>query len=96
MKAAIRGLEAAEPTGNDTLIGRAHFGIGGAFTQLNEVNGALKHFNIAFERFQHAGDSLGMGAVCKETAIVYQRAGDTEGTLRYMRKAQAYGLSEGI
>ena len=96
MKAAIRGLEAAEPTGNDTLIGRAHFGIGGAFMQLTDLNGALKHFNISFERFQHAGDSLGMGAVCKETAIVYQRAGDAQGALRYMRKAQAYGLSEGI
>jgi tetratricopeptide (TPR) repeat protein len=96
MKAAIRGLEVAEPTGNDTLIGRAQFGIGVGFMQLNDVNGALKHFNIAFERYQHAGDSLGMGQVCKETAIVYQRAGDIEGTLRYMRKAQAYGLSEGI
>ncbi|MBL7952558.1 MAG: tetratricopeptide repeat protein [Flavobacteriales bacterium] len=96
MKAAIRGLEAAEPTGNDTLIGRAHFGIGGAFMQFTDLNGALKHFNIAFERFQHAGDSLGMGAVCKETAIVYQRAGDAQGALRYMRKAQAFGLSEGI
>ncbi len=96
MKAAIRGLEAAEPTGNDTLIARAHFGIASAFMQLNEVNGALRHFTIAFERYQHTGDSLGMGQVCKETAIVYQRAGDIEGTLRYMRKAQAYGLSEGI
>jgi len=96
MKAAIRGLEVAEPTGNDTLIGRARFGIGAAFMQLNDVNGALKHLNIAFERFQLAGDSLGLGHVCKETAIVYQRVGDTQGTLRYMRKAQAYGLSEGI
>ena len=51
---------------------------------------------VAFERFQHTGDSLRMGEVCKETAIVYQRAGDTEGALRYMRKAQGYGLSEGI
>lgn len=96
MKAAIRGLEVAEPTGNDTLIGKAHFGIGAAFTTLSDVNGALKHFNIAFERFQHSGDSLRMGEVCKETAIVYQRAGDAEGALRYMRKAQGYGLSEGI
>ena len=96
MKAAIRALEVAEPTGNDTLIGKAHFGIGAAFTALSDVNGALKHFNIAFERFHHTGDSLRMGEVCKETAIVYQRVGDTEGTLRYMRKAQGYGLSEGI
>ena len=96
MKAAIRGLEVAEPTGNDTLIGRAHFGIGAAFTALSNVNGALKHFNIAFERFQHTGDSLRMGGVCKEIPIVYMRVGDTEGTLRYMRKAQGYGLSEGI
>jgi len=96
MKAAIRGLEVAEPTGNDTLVGRAHFGIGAAFTALSNVNGALKHFNIAFERFEHTGDSLRMGGVCKEIAIVYMRMGDTEGTLRYMRKAEAYGLSEGI
>ena len=96
MKAAIRGLKVAEPTGNDTLIGQAHFGIGVAFTGLSDMNGALKHFNIAFERYRQAGDSLRMGQVCKETAIVYQRVGDTEGTLRYMRKAQDYGLSEGI
>lgn len=96
MKVAIRGLEVAEPTGNDTLIGQAHFGIGVAYTGLSDMNGALKHFNIAFERFQLTGDSVRMGHVCKETAIVYQRVGDTEGTLRYMRKAQGYGLSEGI
>ena len=96
MKAAIRGLEVAEPTGNDTLIGRAHFGIGAAFTALSDVNGALKHFNIAFEHFQQTGDSLRMGGVCKEIAIVYMRVGDTEGTLRYMRKAQAYGIGESI
>ena len=96
MTAAIRGLEVAEPTGNDTLVGQAHFGIGVAYTGLNDMTGALKHFNLAFERFQQTGDSLRMGGVCKETAIVYQRAGDTEGTLRYMRKAQGYGLSEGI
>ena len=96
MKAAMRGLELAEPTGNDTLMALAHFGIGAAFTQLSDVNGALKHFNIAFDRYQQVGDSLGMGHTCKETAIVYQRVGDTEGTLRYMRKAQGYGLSKGI
>jgi tetratricopeptide (TPR) repeat protein len=96
MNNAIYGLEVAEPTGNDTLIGRAHFGIGAAFTQLSDMNGALKHFNIAFERYQHSGDSMGMGWVCKEIAVVYQRVGDTEGVLRYMRKAQGYGLSPGI
>ncbi len=96
MKVAIRSLELAEPTANDTLIGQAHFGIGVAYTGLSDMNGALKHFNIAFERFQLTGDSVRMGHVCKETAIVYQRVGDTEGTLRYMRKAQGYGLSEGI
>ena len=96
MKAAIRGLEVAEPTGNDTLIGKAHFGIGAAFMQLNDVNGALKHLNIAFERYEHTGDSLGMGQVCKETAIVYQRVGDNDGTIRYMRKALAYGMPPGI
>ena len=92
----MHGLEVAEPTGNDTLIGRAHFGIGAVFTQLSDVNGALKHFNIALEHYQHTGDSLGMGWVCKEIAVVYQRVGDIEGTLRYMRKAQSYGLSQGI
>ncbi len=96
MRSAMHGLEVAEPTGNDTLIGRAHFGIGAAFTQLSDVNGALKHFNIALEHYQHTGDSLGMGWVCKEIAVVYQRVGDIEGTLRYMRKAQSYGLSQGI
>jgi tetratricopeptide (TPR) repeat protein len=96
MRSAMHGLEVADPTGNDTLIGRAHFGIGAAFTMLSDVNGALKHFNIALEHYQHTGDSLGMGWVCKEIAIVYNRVGDTEGTLRYMWKAQSYGLSPGI
>lgn len=96
MRTAIRGLELVEPTGNDTLIGLAHFSVGSSFGTLSDVNGALKHFNIAFERFQHAGDSLRMGFVCKETAIVYMRVEDTDGALRYMRKAQGYGLSEGI
>ena len=82
MRSAMHGLEVAEPTGNDTLMGRAYFGIGVAFTQLSDVNGALKHFNIALEHYQHTGDSLGMGWVCKEIAIVYNRVGDIEGTLR--------------
>ena len=96
MKTAIRSLELAESTANDTLIAQAHFNIGAAFTQLSDVNGALSHFNISFELYRHYGDSLGMGRVCKETAVVYQRVGDAEGTLRYMRKAQGYGLSPGI
>lgn len=96
MKAAIRGLELAEATKNDTLLALANFGIGVAFTRLSDVNGALRHFNIAFERYQQIGDSMRMSLTCKETAIVYQQVGDIDGTLRYMRKAQAYGLGQGF
>ena len=96
MKAAIRGLELAEGIKNDTLLAMAHFGIGVAFTRLSDVNGALKHFNRAFDGYQQIGDSMRMSLTCKETAIVYQQVGDIDGTLRYMRKAQAYGLGKGI
>jgi tetratricopeptide (TPR) repeat protein len=96
MKVAIRALELAESTKNDTLILNAHYKIGAAFTALSDVNGALKHFNNALDLAEQIADSLWMGGVCKEIAIVYMRVGDTEGTLRYMRKAQAYGLSDGI
>ncbi|MCW5899439.1 MAG: hypothetical protein KIT10_09245 [Flavobacteriales bacterium] len=96
MKAAIRGLELAEAIKNDTLLAMANFGIGVAFTKLSDVNGALKHFNIAFEGYQQIGDSMRMSLTCKETAIVYQQVGDIDGTLRYMRKAQAYGLGQGF
>jgi len=96
MKAAMRGLELAETTRNDTLLALAHFGIGVAFTKLSDVNGALRHFNIAFEGYQQIGDSMRMSLTCKETAIVYQQVGDIDGTLRYMRKAQAYGLGQGF
>ncbi|MBL7940807.1 MAG: hypothetical protein JNL43_15710 [Flavobacteriales bacterium] len=87
MKVAIRSLELAESTKSDTLILESHLGIGAAFTALSDVNGALKHFNIAFDLAEQIADSLRMGRVCKEIAIVYMRVGDTEGTLRYMRKA---------
>ena len=96
MKAAMRGLELAEATRNDTLLALAHFGIGVAFTRLSDVNGALRHFSIAFDGYQQIGDSLRMSLTCKETAIVYQQVGDIDGTLRYMRKAQTYGLGKGI
>ncbi|MBL7963643.1 MAG: hypothetical protein JNM31_07335 [Flavobacteriales bacterium] len=96
MKAAMRGLELAETTKNDTLLAPANFGIGVAFTRLSDVNGALRHFNIAFEGYQQIGDSMRMSLTCKETAIVYQQVGDIDGTLRYMRKAQAYGLGQGF
>jgi tetratricopeptide (TPR) repeat protein len=96
MKAAIRGLELAEVTKNDTLLALANFGIGVAFTRLSDVNGALRHFNIAFDGYQQIGDSMRMSLTCKETAIVYQQVGDIDGTLRYMRKAQAYGLGQGF
>jgi len=96
MKAAMRGFELAETTKNDTLLAMANFGIGVAYTRLSDVNGALKHFNIAFEGYQQIGDSMRMSLTCKETAIVYQQVGDIDGTLRYMRKAQAYGLGQGF
>ncbi|MBK6341272.1 MAG: hypothetical protein IPF41_01455 [Flavobacteriales bacterium] len=96
MKTAIQGLELAETTKNDTLLAMANFGIGVAFTKLSDVNGALRHFNIAFEGYQQIGDSMRMSLTCKETAIVYQQVGDIDGTLRYMRKAQAYGLGQGF
>ncbi len=96
MKAAIRGLELAEATENDTLLALANFGIGVAFTRLSDVNGALRHFGIAFDGYQQIGDSMRMSLTCKETAIVYQQVGDIDGTLRYMRKAQAYGLGQGF
>ncbi len=96
MKAAMQGLELAEASKNDTLLAMAHFGIGVAFTRLSDVNGALRHFNIAFDGYQQIGDSMRMSLTCKETAIVYRQVGDVEGTLRYMRKAQAYGLGKGF
>lgn len=96
MKAAIRGLELAEAIKNDTLLAMANFGIGVAFTRLSDVNGALRHFNIAFDGYQQIGDSMRMSLTCKETAIVYQQVGDIDGTLRYMRKARAYGLGQGF
>lgn len=96
MRAAIRGLELAEAIKNDTLLAMANFGIGVAFTRLSDVNGALRHFNIAFDGYQQIGDSMRMSLTCKETAIVYQQVGDIDGTLRYMRKAQAYGLGQGF
>ena len=96
MKVSLRGLEVAESTKNDSLIALAHFGIGVAFTRLSDVNGALRHFNIAFDGYQQIGDSMRMSLTCKETAIVYQQVGDIDGTLRYMRKAQAYGLGQGF
>ncbi|MBL0035036.1 MAG: hypothetical protein IPP26_04550 [Flavobacteriales bacterium] len=96
MKAAMRGFELAETTKNDTLLAMANFGIGVAYTRLSDVNGALKHFNIAFEGYQQIRDSMRMSLTCKETAIVYQQVGDIDGTLRYMRKAQAYGLGQGF
>jgi tetratricopeptide (TPR) repeat protein len=37
-----------------------------------------------------------MGAVCKELAVLYQRVGDNDGSMRYMRKALALGMPPGI
>ena len=96
MSTSIRTLAIAEPTGNDTLLGRAHLSIGVSFVIANEVNGALKHFNIALDHFTSARDSIWMGATCKELAVLYQRVGDHDGTMRYMRKALALGMPSGI
>ncbi|MBK8950677.1 MAG: hypothetical protein IPM68_18030 [Flavobacteriales bacterium] len=96
MSTSIRTLEVAEPTRNDTLIGRAHLAIGSAFTIANDVNGALKHYNLSLDHYTSAGDSIWMGAVCKELAVLYQRVGDNDGSMRYMRKALALGMPPGI
>ena len=96
MSTSIRLLEIAEPTKNDTLIGRAHLSVGFSFVIANEVNGALKHFNIALEHYTNARDSIWMGATCKELAVLYQRVGDNDGAMRYMRKALALGMPPGI
>lgn len=96
MSNAIRALQISEATENDTLLGRAHLSIGVSFVIANEVNGALKHFNIALDHFASARDSIWMGATCKELAVLYQRVGDNDGAMRYMRKAMALGMPPGI
>jgi tetratricopeptide (TPR) repeat protein len=96
MSTSIRMLEIAEPIGNDTLIGRAHLSIAFSFVIANEVNAALKHYNTALDRYTLARDSIWMGACCKELAVLYQRVGDNEGAMRYMRKALALGMPPGI
>ncbi|MBK6539734.1 MAG: hypothetical protein IPG10_00295 [Flavobacteriales bacterium] len=96
MSTSIRTLEIAEPTKNDTLIARAHLAIGTAFAIVNDVNAALKHYNIALDRYTSVGDSIWMGAVCKEIAVLYQRVGDNVGAMGYLRKALAYGMPPGI
>ena len=96
MSAALRALELADAAKNDTLLGLAHFGIGVSFSITNDINGALKHHNLALDHYARARDTLWMGACCKEIAILYQRVGDNDGTIRYMRKALAYGMPPGI
>ena len=96
MSAALRAFELADATKNDTLLGLAHFGIGVSFSITNDINGALKHHNLALDHYARARDTLWMGACCKEIAILYQRVGDNDGTIRYMRKALAYGMPPGI
>ena len=96
MSNAIRALQIAEATENDTLLGRAHLSIGVSFIITNEVSAASKHFNIALDHFTSARDSIWMGATCKELAVLYGRAGDSDGTMRYMRKALALGMPPGI
>ena len=96
MAASIRMLGIAEPTGNDTLMGRTHLSIGVSFVIANDVNGASKHFNLALEHFTNARDSIWMGATCKELAVLYGRVGDNDGVMRYMRKALAFGMPPGI
>ncbi len=96
MSTSIRVLEIAEPTKNDSLIGRAQFAIGAAFTIANDVNAALKHYNLALDHFTSAGDSAWIGGVCKEIAVLYQRTGDSAGSIGYMRKALVHGMPPGI
>ncbi|MBK9194734.1 MAG: hypothetical protein IPO17_07035 [Flavobacteriales bacterium] len=96
MSAALRAFELADAAKNDTLLGLAHFGIGVSFSITNDINGALKHHNLALDHYARARDTLWMGACCKEIAILYQRVGDNDGTIRYMRKALAYGMPPGI
>ncbi|MBK6341270.1 MAG: hypothetical protein IPF41_01445 [Flavobacteriales bacterium] len=78
------------------MLGRSHLSIGVSYVIANDVNGASKHFNIALEHFTSAHDSIWMGATCKELAVLYQRVGDNDGAMRYMRKALALGMPPGI
>ncbi|MBP6390787.1 MAG: hypothetical protein KA175_02060 [Flavobacteriales bacterium] len=96
MSAALSAFELADAAKNDTMLGLAHYGIGVAFTIGNDINAALKHHNLSFEHYARAGDSLWMGASCKEIAVLYQRVGDNDGAMRYMRKALIYGMPPGI
>ena len=96
MQAAMRSLELAEQLKNDTLLSRAHCSIGGAFALVSNVNAALDRYNTSFSIAEHTRDSLQMGFVCKEIAVLYSRVGDTEGALRYMRRALAYGMTPSV
>lgn len=92
MRVAMRGLERAERLGNDTVLSRAHLSLGNAFSLINDINSTLDHFNTAFSVAERTGDSLGMGFICKETAVTYSRMNDHEGAMRHMRRAFAYGM----
>ena len=92
MRYAMRALEMAEQIKNDSLLSRAHGSIGGAFALVNNVNAALDRYNTSFGIAEHLGDSLQMGFLCKEMAVLYSRVGDAEGALRYGRRALAYGM----
>ncbi|HRH39296.1 MAG TPA: tetratricopeptide repeat protein, partial [Flavobacteriales bacterium] len=96
MRYAMRSLELAEQLKNDTLLSRAHSNIGGAFAVVNNVNAALDRYNTSFRIAEHTGDSLQMAFVCKEIAVLYNRVGDTEGALRYMHRALAYGMTPSV
>ncbi|MEO8591617.1 MAG: hypothetical protein ABI432_19705 [Flavobacteriales bacterium] len=96
MSAALRAFELADAAKNDTMLGLAHFGIGVAFSISDDTNGALKHHNLSFDHYARAGDTLWMGASCKEIAVLYARVGDNDGIIRYMRKAMSYGMPPGI
>ena len=96
MSAALRAIELADAAKNDTMLGLAHFGVGVAFSIASDINGALKHHNLSFDHYARVGDSLWMGAACKEIAVLYQRSGDMDGAMSYMRKALIYGMPPGI
>ncbi|MEO8734870.1 MAG: hypothetical protein ABI373_11115, partial [Flavobacteriales bacterium] len=93
MRTAMGSLELAEQLRNDTLIARAQCLIGSAFALVNDVNAALAHYNTSLTIYGRTGDSLAMGFVCKEIAALYRGLGDTEGSLRYMHRALAYGMN---
>ncbi len=86
-KLYLQALELLKDSGADTLITRAHNGLGTCYLKKSDYSNALEHFFIALRYAEKTNDLASKSGALANIGEVYQLKGDVETAKKYISRA---------